>query len=426
MKKTILIIVLTFALIAAFVACSDGGDDTPKKTVAREESTVAPTVDSTEQTTVPDGNAETTGGSTIAAAVTTAPAGTTAKPTATTAKPTATTAKPTATTAPVETPTQPPHTHSWGAWSTTRPATCKAAGEEKHICASCSTWETRPIAAKGHSHAVTETVAATKYEDGYKIYTCPGCNDTYREVLYATGSVGLTAAKSADGKAYAITSSGTCADLEVVIPAIIDGCNVTTIAANAFANNMKITKIVIPATVTKIESGAFRGCSALKEIVVHTDNAIYSVIDGNLYDKNGTTLLQYACGNTATVFAIPMGVTSIGEAAFSGETDLTAIVLTENTRRIGKDAFANCTALSKIYYIGSSDKWSGTTISSGNEKLAGATCVYYAAQRPQENAESYWVYYQGTPTLWSEVSVEDDITDMGGNPELGWSEPLPS
>lgn len=45
---------------------------------------------------------------------------------------------------------------------------------------------------------------------------------------------------------------------------------VTSIAAKAFANNKKLTKIVIPASVRSIGKQAFSGCKNLKTIVIQT------------------------------------------------------------------------------------------------------------------------------------------------------------
>ena len=45
---------------------------------------------------------------------------------------------------------------------------------------------------------------------------------------------------------------------------------VTSIAAKAFANNKKLTKIVIPASVRSIGKQAFSGCKNLKSITIKT------------------------------------------------------------------------------------------------------------------------------------------------------------
>ena len=42
--------------------------------------------------------------------------------------------------------------------------------------------------------------------------------------------------------------------------------NITKIADNAFANNKKLTKIIIPNSVTTIGENIFEGCSNLKNV----------------------------------------------------------------------------------------------------------------------------------------------------------------
>ena len=103
------------------------------------------------------------------------------------------------------------------------------------------------------------------------------------------------------------------------------GNAVTYIGRNAFGECKKLTGIVMPAAVTCIEEGAFEECESLSNITVDGDNQVYSSLDGNLYDKNQTTLLRYAIGKTESSFAIPYSVTSVGSAAFSHCKSLTHI-----------------------------------------------------------------------------------------------------
>jgi len=62
---------------------------------------------------------------------------------------------------------------------------------------------------------------------------------------------------------------------------------------------------------------AFAYCSGLSSIVVDASNPAYSSLDGVLYDKAMTVLIQYPGGKSGG-FTIPNSVTSIGEMAFLG------------------------------------------------------------------------------------------------------------
>jgi len=64
------------------------------------------------------------------------------------------------------------------------------------------------------------------------------------------------------------------------------------------------------------------------------------------FQMNGTTLVQYN-GNAANV-TIPAGVTSIGNWAFSGCTDLTSVTIPTGVTSIGNNAFYRCTGLTSV------------------------------------------------------------------------------
>ncbi len=93
---------------------------------------------------------------------------------------------------------------------------------------------------------------------------------------------------------------------------------VTSIGNSAFEYCNSLTNVVIPESVTSIGNYAFRCCDSLISIEVSEQNANYKDVDGNLYSKDGTTLIQYAIGKTAVSFTILDSVTSIGEYAFAG------------------------------------------------------------------------------------------------------------
>lgn len=94
------------------------------------------------------------------------------------------------------------------------------------------------------------------------------------------------------------------------------GNNVTIIGYEVFRNCGSLTNITIPDSVTNIEKNAFQNCSSLMSIDVAGSNEKYCSIDGNLYNKAQTELIQYAVGKKDTSFSIPQGVTSVGDRAF--------------------------------------------------------------------------------------------------------------
>ncbi len=122
----------------------------------------------------------------------------------------------------------------------------------------------------------------------------------------------------------------------------------TEINAYAFYNCSSLTSVVVSDDVTSIGEDAFNRCSSLTSITVSTGNTAYQSIDGNLYSKDGKTLIQYAIGKTATTFTIPDSVDSIGESAFYGCSGLASIVIPDSVTTIGNYAFYNCSSLTSV------------------------------------------------------------------------------
>ena len=99
---------------------------------------------------------------------------------------------------------------------------------------------------------------------------------------------------------------------------------VIQIGTGAFYECTSLTSITIPDSVTNIGFEAF-SCKSLTNIEVDTNNQYYKSIDGNLYTKDGKTLVQYARGKADISFIIPDSVISIGDWAFAYCTNLTSI-----------------------------------------------------------------------------------------------------
>ena len=132
------------------------------------------------------------------------------------------------------------------------------------------------------------------------------------------------------------------------LTSVVIGDSVTSIGGFAFLYCSSLTSVVIPNSVTFIGDLAFYNCESLTSIKVSENNVNYKDIDGNLYSKDGSVLIQYAIGKTTTSFTIPDSVTSIGGFAFLYCSSLTSVVIGDSVTSIGDRAFYSCSSLTSV------------------------------------------------------------------------------
>lgn len=133
--------------------------------------------------------------------------------------------------------------------------------------------------------------------------------------------------------------------------------SVTSIGNEAFSGCSSLTSVNIPDNLTCIGSYAFYYCSSLTNISVNENNQTYKSIDGNLYTKDGTVLIQYAIGKKTTSFDIPDSVTNIGSSAFEDCSSLTSVTIPNSVIGIGSSMFYDCKKLSTINFTGTKEEW---------------------------------------------------------------------
>jgi hypothetical protein len=119
------------------------------------------------------------------------------------------------------------------------------------------------------------------------------------------------------------------------------------IGQDAFSPCPALTKIRIPASVSSLGARAFANCASLAEIEVDPLNSHYASVEGVLFNKDKTALIQCPGGKTG-IFAIPDGITSLPEGAFSGCAKLTGVVIPDSVTTLGRRVFADCSALAEL------------------------------------------------------------------------------
>jgi hypothetical protein len=123
---------------------------------------------------------------------------------------------------------------------------------------------------------------------------------------------------------------------------------VTDIGGFAFNMCTSLTTVSIPASVARMGDNPFVSCVSLTAISVSPDSAAFGSRDGLLYTKDGTALISYPAGRQGG-FAIPTGVTSVGNSAFRDCSGLTSVTIPDSVTYLGQAVFWNCGGLTSIF-----------------------------------------------------------------------------
>lgn len=126
--------------------------------------------------------------------------------------------------------------------------------------------------------------------------------------------------------------------------------SVTSIGSYALYDCKNLKSITIPDGVTEIGTYAFSSTTGtyFTYIEVSSNNNNFCDVDGVLFSKDKTTLHTYPAGKADSSYAIPDGVTTIGEGAFRNCDNLNSITIPDGVTTIGKRAFVYCDNLKSI------------------------------------------------------------------------------
>lgn len=163
-------------------------------------------------------------------------------------------------------------------------------------------------------------------------------------VLFNKSSNVLIQYPAGAAPSYAISNNvdsiGEYAFASVPLTNLVIPSNVFTVGNYAFGFT-KLTNVTIPRTVTAVGAAPFAG-DPLVAINVDSNNTAVMSMDGVLYDKDQTVLIQYPNSRAGASYTIPNTVLDIGDGAFYYNSKLSSVILPPHLKNIGANAFYFC------------------------------------------------------------------------------------
>ncbi|MDD3231822.1 MAG: leucine-rich repeat domain-containing protein [Clostridia bacterium] len=193
-----------------------------------------------------------------------------------------------------------------------------------------------------------------------------------------------------------------------------------SVGSSAFENCISLTSITFPDSVTIIGSSAFYGCSNLTNINIEREDTTIGLYafhytawfnaqsNGVIYVGKALYIYKGSMESNTTIIIRDdtHTITSIAFSRLIGSlTGLTNIIIPKSVTIIGSSAFDNCSNLTNIYYLGSTEDWQSITIDANNSNLISATKYYYIENEEDvpDDGGNYWHYDEDgiTPIIWS-------------------------
>ena len=150
------------------------------------------------------------------------------------------------------------------------------------------------------------------------------------------------------GTAYTVKGIGTVISKEIDVPATFNGLPVVEIGIKAFENNVNITKVTLPETLSTINNLAFTVCTALESIDLpdglqyigmraFSGTALKTLsIPDSVYNVSGSIVDN--CVNLEYI-KLPNGINDIYSRFFYNTPKLKSVTLPESVSFISKEAF---------------------------------------------------------------------------------------
>ena len=191
--------------------------------------------------------------------------------------------------------------------------------------------------------------------------------------------------------------------------------SVTTIGASLFitnnGTNTTLKTLVLPDSLTSLSDSGTEsfaaGCAALENIVISDNHPNFKVVDGILYDRNGTTIYLAPAGKTYDqMLVIPEGVTTIEVAAFYNFKG--ALIKLPNTLKTIKDRAFYDSAL-EMLIIPASVETIGSYAFSRNGGQTALTSIAFSGGSRLKTIGQYAFSYSGIQS----IDIPNGVTSIG-------------
>lgn len=182
--------------------------------------------------------------------------------------------------------------------------------------------------------------------------------------------------------------------------------SLTTIEDWAFSNCRVLTSVTIPQNVDSIGQAAFGGCFSLIEINVVSENSHFCSVDGVVFNKAMTTLVQYP-GGVQGDYIIPNSVTAVAWGAFWNCPNMTGIKIPSGVTSLGERGFTACKGLTSITCEAVTPPTCGTEEFYGVDK---SIPVYVPAESVNAyKSASYWNEFTNIQPICETIETEETI-----------------
>lgn len=238
----------------------------------------------------------------------------------------------------------------------------------------CTNLESLEVAEENESYASEDGVLFNK--DKSTLLLCPCAKKGHYTVPATVTEIDFMAFKLSSLTDVVIqegaTKIGNYAFSNSSIESISLPNSLTEIPSGMFNCCENLKTCHIPKGINKIGSDVFSECNNLESFSVSAENSTYAAVNGVLYNKAKTKIIQcppkltgsYTIPNTVTsisgyAFAycselteisLPSRLTAINDAAFMYCSSLTSVTLPANVQSIGEAAFQGCANLETITF----------------------------------------------------------------------------